>query len=468
MAQTEYGNISCSNKKYNNRVVDIVKLLDQGLSEKEINKRTKVPFGTIRNIQKKYNVLKHSATVMKNKEENNVEKDNEKELLKNEEVKTEVVMPVDDIIEKEKIKPISNTSKYKGTEITGKREKLSDDVILKIIEMCEEGISKTQIAEELGIAYSTTCRYAKEFGMTTNKRKSRSQTSKKKNQSKNTRIHGGKGKSFNTINENNSEIVPGEKYASTVLEEKIKESVDTGNCDNLKEIVEFIKNKESSYKEDVVTCGLIKDRHDMPVNKFIFNTIGESIMFKYDELDKIVADFIKTEVKLKKDDNGELIGAKSLVVYVTGLTCCVSSLIKVCHSFGVNLTLMHFNNRNGSYIKQVIWNSFGKGYINKLFPNATEIELHNISVEEMKENRFYVMRTVKLHESLDNEVIYDIFKEQDQVELWMYHGKMLSETMIDKTRKNAVYVDLSEIKDEKVYSINKVSAVYNWSKVDNQ
>lgn len=476
MAKTKYGEIKCSNVKYDCKINAIIEELEKKRNPREIANKLKVPFGVVDNIQKRIKSIQYS---MKNKNENNLERDNTpEELQKKEEVtkvETQSVPTIEPDAEESKEetkeeKLVSNISKYKGTEIAGKREKLSDDVVLRMLEMFELKIPKTQVAEELGIAYSTVLRYAKEYGYT-NMKKGKRTNKNRTSTNKRGYTHGGKGrkidstnKTKNNVSNGNERKIPGEDYARELEKKASNNKNSNTNADALPDAISNdIGDRNESYREDVVCVGLVKDRHDMPVEKFIFDKVQESVMFKYEELDKIVVDFIKNEVGLKKDkETGELVGTKSLVVYVTGLTCCIGSVIKICHNYSVNLTLMHYNIKNGEYYKQVIWNSFGKGYINTLFNNATEINLHDITIEEMRENRFYVMRTVKLHETIENEVIFDVFK--DQVDLWIHHGKVLSVCMLDTTCRIAVYVDYSELVDEKVVSVNKITSVYNWSK----
>ena len=296
-----------------------------------------------------------------------------------------------------------------------------------------------------------------------------------KHQNKSTkRVHSGNGKSFNNSpSKNQIKKEVSEEIHSSVnksIQKIIEEEHETASSDGLGIVLKEKSNSKNICKNSSIykklprlECGLIKDRHDMPTSLFIFDKVQESIMFNYDELDNIVSNFIKKEVGFMKDENNEEIGAYELVVYVTGLSCCIGSLIKMCDKYKVNLTLMHFNNRNEGYHKQVIWDKFGKWYINKLFPTATNINLHDITINDMKNEKFFVIRTVELHEDGDNDVKFDIFKNQS--DLWIFHGDILSKTMINTKYKIAVYVDLSEILDDKVSSVNKISSIYNWSKV---
>ena len=193
MAKTKYGEIKCSNVKYDCKINAIIEELEKKRNPKEIANKLKVPFGVVDNIQKRIKSIQYS---MKNKTENNLERDNNSEELQKKEevvkVDTPVNTPIEPVVEesKEEIKEEKPVSKYKGVEIAGKRDKLSDDVVLRMLEMFELKIPKTQVAEELGIAYSTVLRYAKEYGYTNMKKGKRTN---KNRTTTNKRGCGGKG-----------------------------------------------------------------------------------------------------------------------------------------------------------------------------------------------------------------------------------------------------------------------------------
>lgn len=74
-----------------------------------------------------------------------------------------------------------------GNTICGKREKTSDDLILKICEALENGQPRQQIADELNVSISTVYRYGKEFdllGTKKTKSKKKATTTRKKKEKK--------------------------------------------------------------------------------------------------------------------------------------------------------------------------------------------------------------------------------------------------------------------------------------------
>ena len=114
-----------------------------------------------------------------------------------------------------------------------------------------------------------------------------------------------------------------------------------------------------------VVVGLIKGRHEMPVDKYIFEEEIKDV-FDFQEISKAIMKFLETTVGIKRtygcglNQNGYedieiFVGEKKLIVYVTGLTCVTAELIKLCALNGVDLTLMHYNNANGEYVPQIIF-----------------------------------------------------------------------------------------------------------------
>lgn len=113
----------------------------------------------------------------------------------------------------------------------------------------------------------------------------------------------------------------------------------------------------------VVTVGLIKGRHEMPVDEYIFDSVENVLDFS--AIHKVVCDFVENRVGISTSfgncvnqndytDIQRFVGKSELVVYVTGLTPVVASLIEVCARNGVCLTLMHFNVTDGTYVPQVM------------------------------------------------------------------------------------------------------------------
>ena len=109
-----------------------------------------------------------------------------------------------------------------------------------------------------------------------------------------------------------------------------------------------------------VTVGLIRGRHPLPVNEYIFESIEDVLDF--DHLNEVVVGFIKThcnptfewgcgvnqadytDIRVRTGDD--------LNVYVTGLTAATAEVVAAAAEFGINLTLWHFDRDTGDYVPQ--------------------------------------------------------------------------------------------------------------------
>lgn len=218
-------------------------------------------------------------------------------------------------------------------------EKTTQEVIDKIVRLLKEGkLNKKQISEECGVSYSTVYRYESEYGL----RKRKASSSK---QNKNTDIKKSEETKGNTV------VV-------------------------------------SNIKREVIEVGLINQRHEeIPTNRYIYYNIDSVTMFNYNKLDNIVTQFLYNNIKFKKDDMGEAAANADLVVYVTGLTYALASVIKVCNIFKVNLTLMHYNISDRTYYPQIIWNSFGKNFIQNIFSDSKQITMYNCEYKDINKSQ---------------------------------------------------------------------------------
>lgn len=113
-----------------------------------------------------------------------------------------------------------------------------------------------------------------------------------------------------------------------------------------------------------IIVGLIRGRHEMPVNEYILDGVED--VFDFRGMEKAIFNFIVDKVGvvekygpcLNSADYTEALsyrGERELVVYVTGLTAVSVSLVKVCSLNGVHLTLMHYNSATGEYVPQVVY-----------------------------------------------------------------------------------------------------------------
>ena len=113
-----------------------------------------------------------------------------------------------------------------------------------------------------------------------------------------------------------------------------------------------------------VTVGLIKDRHALPVDNYIFDKIENVFDFEY--MSNVIGTFLEKAIGIKTvygscvnqcDCTDVLMytGSNELIVYVTGLTAVTAELIRLCALNGVSLTLMHYNHATNNYVAQRIF-----------------------------------------------------------------------------------------------------------------
>lgn len=116
---------------------------------------------------------------------------------------------------------------------------------------------------------------------------------------------------------------------------------------------------------ETVTVGLIKGRHEMPVDEYIFENQIENV-HDYKKISAKILEFLENKVNIgvytgqalnsyDYTDIECLGGNKSLEVYVTDLTPVTTELIKLCALNGISLTLFNFNSATGDYERQTIF-----------------------------------------------------------------------------------------------------------------
>lgn len=94
--------------------------------------------------------------------------------------------------------------------------------------------------------------------------------------------------------------------------------------------------------------GAVRGRHEMPVNKFVFD---EAITnFDIKEIEDYVTNRMNQEVFCHDG-----ITYSAVTLYVTGLTIVTTSVMKWCVDHDITLTLMHYNTATQNYDPQVVY-----------------------------------------------------------------------------------------------------------------
>lgn len=98
----------------------------------------------------------------------------------------------------------------------------------------------------------------------------------------------------------------------------------------------------------VLEIGAVRGRHEMPVDKFVFD---EAITnFDIKSIEDHVNTVMNKEV-FRYD--GETFDEVRL--YVTGLTVVTTSVVKWCFDNDVALSLMHYDNEKRDYVEQFVY-----------------------------------------------------------------------------------------------------------------
>lgn len=332
------------------------------------------------------------------------------------------------IVEQEKIEEVQNTSKPSG--------KIDDDLILKIITMAEDGVSKAKIVKETGVSYSTVYNYCKEYGVFCDERGGNN-AKKKQEKEKNTK----EDKPSAASNEG------GGKFSETVPDKCIEEQKSEHSLTVLE-------------KFPVVRVGLIKDRHPMPTTNFIFDKISVEDMFNYEKLEEVVNCFIDKEIGF-----GNSVAKKSLQVFITGLPCASAALIKVCQKRHVNLTLLHFNNDKEDYIPQLIWDEFGpEDKISKLFDNNGSVSLYDCTLDDITDKEFYAIKIVDFNSPDKNNRKTDLILFSEYEKVWPYYGELMNKIMLEMGKSRiAIFADKVCIKNEKYTELQRLNKISNFT-----
>lgn len=153
--------------------------------------------------------------------------------------------------------------------------------------------------------------------------------------------------------------------------------------------------------ENIVQCGLVADRHDMKIDKFIFEeALSEELMFDYDEQERICKEFIANNIKF---ENG--VAKQKLVIYTTGMQCALGSISKVTEQMKVDLTLKHYNSRLKKYSAQIIRDTMSLPSSHYYFDDLAKSKplfFYNCNVEDFSSNEQFYMLTLSVYEKEDN------------------------------------------------------------------
>ena len=179
--------------------------------------------------------------------------------------------------------------------------------------------------------------------------------------------------------ENNIEI----KECNNIDEKESDNTIEINTIE--KEIPdEYIPRKYNNrklYSINYIKCGLIKNRHQMPVDLYIFNnTLLNNQILDYDYLDDTINKFIDEYIKF--DNNGNALSA--LKIYTTGLQSALTSVIKICSERKIGLDVLHYDPEKNTYTVQKVFESYNLEDIIHLKGHSDMIYLFECSDKHLK------------------------------------------------------------------------------------
>ncbi len=230
----------------------------------------------------------------------------------------------------------------------------------------------------------------------------------------------------------------GDQTKKDVVIKPSEKEVETVRCKKVNEDIVRIAN-------DSIRVGLVADRHVMPVNDFIFKeALSKELMFDYDKIEEICRDYIKDMIDF---DNGKAL--QSLIVYVTGIQCASSSLIKVANEMKVNLTFRHYDTDTKTYHTQIIWDKFSNGLLpeelGELFMNCRNSYTYKCSVDELLKNGSLAKLTEVHYDNNSNLDYQDMYLTLDTTKAFELANKKVDEAN-EKNEKVSIYIKGFDLK----------------------
>ena len=277
-------------------------------------------------------------------------------------------------------------------------KKIEKDIENRIYDLRKEGRKQKEIAEILGVSLATVGRYCRK-------------------------------------------IISGEKVLKTNQQEK-KNIVYNGSPNINKEIV-FDQTR-------AIKAGLVNNRHVVPVDEFIFDSVPEDKLFDFDWMEETAKEFLLKRIDFINDNQGRIIGSKKLHLYVTGLSSALAAVIKVCSELSINLTLYHFDFSSNIYKFQKIFESFKQmknHLIGDIFKNNGKVILKDCSLSDINLKEFYLIEKVNFDSTdiSNRERDYYICKEYSN--FWRLYGETCAEITKEENNKITIFAYLSKIEN---------------------
>lgn len=208
-----------------------------------------------------------------------------------------------------------------------------------------------------------------------------------------------------------------------------------------------------------VKCGLINERHPMPIEMYVFNTFTQANLFDYPKIEEKSREFIKEHVVF--DDNGN--AQQSITCYVTGLQCALAGFIKICNEMRVNLNLMHYNASEKTYMKQVIWDCFESSVVAQILEKPLANILRKYTYRSSTEN---LIR----HNTIYRIMITNFSKNTREHEAWLCGDLSVATEAFNKALAQSImssdhigiYLDRWDMKGGQFYKTKTILKSQNY------
>lgn len=109
--------------------------------------------------------------------------------------------------------------------------------------------------------------------------------------------------------------------------------------------------------------GLIKGRHEMPVDEYIFDEIENPLDFAgmmnaaYKKFQELFPEGTLKHVRAADTDARDYFSGH-IDIYVTGLTSATLAVYNAAALIGLDVTFWHFNRETSEYVPQVMYSRF--------------------------------------------------------------------------------------------------------------
>ena len=225
---------------------------------------------------------------------------------------------------------------------------LSEEQKISILIDYDSDLSAAEIAEKYGVHVSTIYNTWKREGMELKdrpKKKKGDDDMKRKKVGHSNSMNNHQIKLMEKEMVNTATTLPvAKEKPKAIIKEVSTKPVIIAKASKISEVeAEALSNRTirvlNKPETSVVKCGLIADRHDMPVSDFVFSrSLDSDLMFDFDRQYRMVEAFIRLRIKF---ENG--VPNKEIQCYVSGLQSPLVTLIRVCNDLKVRLTIMHYN-----------------------------------------------------------------------------------------------------------------------------